>query len=475
MKILSFLLLLVVSLFSFSTYPQQILDDEKSREIDEYIHQEMEERKIPGLALAVIHKGEIIKERGYGLADIQNQVPVKTNTVFELASITKQFTASAIMILHQEGKLNIDDPINQYLEEAPENWKEVSIRHLLTHTSGLPAIGQGFTGFKEMAREDLLKLRRVNLTKDLAYKAAKTDTLRNTPGEKYAYSDVGYFLLGLIVQEASGMHYREFLQKKIFDPAGMDTAYILDQVKIHANEARGYTLRDGELVNLRRIWEFEVPSHYGVFSTIGDLAKWDKALYSNKILSQESKELMWQPMKRNNGMPSPYGFGWTIWQRGDKKIIDHTGITGTQITRFLDDKLTIVVLTNLGKWGQSKVRSWGIGPKIGQMLGSSPYIDKNYTALNGSGILKKQPARKLKDLEGNYEMEKSGDQRKIIFKNGRLFYVNGPSKNEMVVLENGQFLLLGITEEWLMEEKGSNEFQWYLKGQKTGKMRKTEK
>ncbi|WP_300435520.1 serine hydrolase domain-containing protein [Christiangramia sp.] len=469
-------LVLFLSFLAFPSSAQEVLNEAKSAEIDAYVREEMKERQIPGLALAVVQNGKIIKEKGYGLADIQHQVPVETNTVFELASITKQFTASAIMILQQEGKLDVDDKIGLYLDDAPENWNEVSIRHLLTHTSGLPVIGRGFSGYDKMSREDLLKLSRVNFTKELAYTGAKSDTLVQPPGEKYVYSDVAFFLLGVIVQNVSGMPYRDFIQERIFDPVGMSETYILDQVKIHPNEARGYTLRDGELVNIRRIWEYEIPSHYGVFSTVGDLAKWDKALYSEEILTNKSKEQMWQPMMRNNGIPSPYGFGWTIWLREDKKIIDHTGITGTQITRFLNDSLTVIVLTNLGQRGNSNVRSWGLSSKIGDMAGASRiYIDNEYTTLTGAKVLKNQPGKKLKELVGDYKMSGSGAERKIYFENEKLFYKNGDGINQLVALDNDQYLMLGTTDEWLLEKvPGENKLQWRYKGQKSGMMEKTE-
>lgn len=471
-RILALTFLLIAP--NFEAKAQQMMDDALSAEIDAYVQKEMEVRQIPGLALAIVRKGNIIKEKGYGLADIQNQVPVKTNTVFELASITKQFTASAIMILQQEGKLNVDDKISKYLEDSPENWSAVTIRHLLTHTSGLPVIGKGFTGFDAMSREDLLKLSWVNFTKELAYAAAKGDTLDQPPGEKYVYSDVAYFLLGLIIQNASDMHYRDFMRERIFEPAGMDDTYILDQVKIHPNEARGYTLRDGELVNIRRIWKYEVPSHYGIFSTIGDLAKWDKQLYTENILSTESKEQMWKPMIRNNGIPSPYGFGWTIWPRGNKKIIDHTGITGTQITRFLDDDLTVIVLTNLGKRGNSKVNSWGIGPKIGEMVGSNTYIDRQYITLTGASVVKKQPIGKLKKMVGTYIISNTDSEREVHYEDGKLWYKNGDAINELVALNNGQYLMLGTTDEWLLEEVPGDgrKLQWRFKGQRSSMMEK---
>lgn len=417
---------------------QQFFDEKKSSEIDAYVKREMEKRQIPGLALGISYKGKIIKEEGYGLADIQHQVPVKTNTVFELASITKQFTAVAIMLLVQEGKIDLDGEVHNYLPDAPENWRGVTVRHLLTHTSGLPFLGEGFTGFKTMEREKLLEMFGVNFTAEIAYEAAKADTLSFTPCDKHVYSDVGFFLIGLIIQKVCGMPYREFMQQRIFDPVGMDETYILDQVKIHPNEARGYTLKDGELVNIRRIWAYEVPSHYGIFSSVGNLTKWDAVLNTEKILTNESKEEMFQPMVRNNGLPYPYGFGWSVWNRNSKKIIDHTGITGTQITRFIKDSLSVVVLTNLGRrWGGS-INSWGLGPEIANMLGFSPYIDKDYSTLSGAKVVNGKKS-KLKKLEGIYAMTDGGSERRLYLADNKLIYDRGVSESEMVPLDDGRY------------------------------------
>ena len=446
------------------------LDTSTSAAIDRYLAEEMQQRHIPGLALAVCYQGKILKEKGYGVADVQNQVPVTPETVFELASITKQFTASAIMLLVQEGEIKLDDPIHAHLPDAPAGWRGITVRHLLTHTSGLPDMAHGFSGFDDPSFGPI----GVDISAEKAYRAARADTLTFAPGEKYTYSDVGYFLLGLIVQKASGQPYREFMQTRIFDPVGMTHTYMLDQAKIHPHEARGYTLQDGELVNIRRVWNYEVPSHYGVFSTVGDLARWDSVLFTDQLLTPESKAQMWSPMTLNNDRPYPYGFGWKTWTVGNRKIIDHTGITGTEMIRMPDDSLTVIVLTNLGRRGSAEANPWGLAPQIADMLDYSPYLDETYVTLSGAKVVQGNAAA-LKKPTGTYQFQASDEIRKLYIEDGQLFYDRGESRSPLVPLDDGRYLMLGEIDEWILEELPPTpgepaRWQWLLNEQSAGTM-----
>lgn len=462
--------------FSSAVAQKTVLPEKTWQQIDQYIKTEMQRRQIPGLALGIYHKGNIIKAEAYGLADIQNGGLVKPNTVFELASITKQFTASAIMMLVQEGKLSLDDEINAYLPEAVPRWKGIKIKHLLSHSSGLPVIGQGFTGYDSLTKEQLRQMTGMFTSADIAFAMVKTDTLSYQPGDRYMYSDVGYFLLGLIIQKASGMHYREFMQKRIFEPAGLNDTYILDQVTIHPNEARGYGLRDGKLVNIRRIRQWEVPSHYGIFSNLQDLAKWDKMLYTEKLLTNKSKETMWAPTLHNTGNRFPYGFAWNTWTNNGKRIVDHTGITGTQITRFLDDSITVVVLTNLGTGAGSAADSWGLGPQVANIMGLNPFVTEKHVTRTGAKVTKAN-VEKLKALEGSYKV--GNNIRRLYVKNGKLMYERGKNISELVPLSDGKFLLTGTLDEWLVEvlpdeASGPKQLQWYFNGQTNAVMVRTD-
>src|SRR5438477_6351227 len=189
--------------------------------IDDYIKVEMERRHIPGLALAVARNGKIVKVRGYGIANLEHDVPVTPDTVFELASVTKQFTATAIMLLVEEGKVQLDDPVAWHLPRAPQTWKAITVRHLLTHTSGLPGLGSGLKALWGSGP-------RMRYGTAEMFDAATKDELSFPAGERHQYSDVGYILLGMIIEAASGQRYRDFLAERFFRPLGMSATSVID-------------------------------------------------------------------------------------------------------------------------------------------------------------------------------------------------------------------------------------------------------
>jgi CubicO group peptidase (beta-lactamase class C family) len=320
--------------------------------IDDYIKAEMERRHIPGLALAVARDGKLVKARGYGVANVEHEAPVTPDTVFELASITKQFTATAIMLLVEEGKVQLDDPISSYLPDAPEKWKSITGRHLLTHTSGLPGLTDGFKALQSADRYTTANI----------YAAARQDTLSFTAGDRWQYSDVGYFLLGMIIERASGRKYRDVLEQRFFKPLGMTATSVIDVSRVVKHRADNYTLRDGQLVRDWRVWDVELPSHYGVLSTVKDLVTWEAALTAGKVVKPASLAQMWTPVRLNSVVTFPYGFGWGVDERRGHRWISHTGITGTELSRFPDDNVTVVVLTNLGRTlsPTNRVNSWGL-------------------------------------------------------------------------------------------------------------------
>lgn len=332
--------------------------------VDTWLQREMQERRIPGLALAIVHRGEVLRERGYGLASVENDVPATPATRFALASLTKQFTATGIMMLIEDGRVELDAPISNYLTDAPAYWAGVTVRHLLTHTSGLPPMGREFSG--ATGRGGIYNRIRVSTAE--AYAAALADTLHSAPGDRYAYSDVGYFLLGMITERVSGMPWRTFMQQRIFEPLGMHDTFILDPVGVHHDIARGYTLRNDTLIHLHRPWAFEQPSHFGIFSNVRDLVRWDVALYDDTLVGEASRRAMWTPVTLADGSTHPYGFGWEVLRADGRLILRHTGVTGTEIVRLPEDGVTVIVLTNLGQGFGGTARSWGLARAVAGMI-----------------------------------------------------------------------------------------------------------
>lgn len=319
-----FLLLLVSSRVAFADA------------VDDYIKTEMEKSRIPGLSLAVIKDGKILKASGYGSANLETGTPATPETVYKIGSVSKQFIATGIMILLQDGKLRLEDPISMYLEGTPESWKPITIRHLLTHTSGIVREAPGFDPFKIQADAAVIK-------------TAYPLPLRFAPGEKWEYCNVGYFALSEVIHKITGKPWGDFLTERVFKPAGMTTTRTTTTTDLIPHRASGYELTsaNGELKNAEN-WVALRPS--GAFiSTVLDMAKWDAVLDSNTILSEASREQMWTPVKLNDGTTYAYGFGWTLspWQ-GHKQVSHNGALPGFRSVyrRFVDDKLSVVVLTN---------------------------------------------------------------------------------------------------------------------------------
>jgi CubicO group peptidase (beta-lactamase class C family) len=312
--------------------------DNISAEVDRYIKDEMRKQHIPGLSLAVIKAGQIILAKGYGFANVEHQVPVKLETIFQSGSVGKQFTATAVMILVEEGKIKLDESISKYLKNTPKGWQGITVRHLLTHTAGM------------IIYPYQLGLRN-DYTEDELLNHAASIPLTFQPGEKWSYSNLGYFVLGIMISKVTGMFYGDFIQERIFKPLGMNTARVINEADIIPNRAAGYRLEKGELKNQEWVSPtLNSTADGALYLTVLDMAKWDAALYGEKLLKRSSLDQMWTPVKLNDGKTYPYGFGWFMDEVKGHRLIHHGG--GWQgftslIWRYVDDKLTIVVFTNL--------------------------------------------------------------------------------------------------------------------------------
>jgi CubicO group peptidase (beta-lactamase class C family) len=301
---------------------------------DIFIKDEMQRQNIPGLSLAVLKDGKVLKSAGYGVANRDPRTPATPETIYKIASVSKQFIATGIMLLVQEGKVGLNDPARKYLDRAPDEWQAITLRHLLTHTSGLVRDAPGFDQAKVQLDIEVIKT---------AYRTP----LRFTPGDKWEYSNLGYFILAEVIRKVTNRHWAEFLGEKVFKPAGMTMTYTTNTGVNLPTRAVGYSDNNRLLVapNFRALR----PS--GAFlSTVVDLAKWDAALYTDAILTESSRRQMWAPVKLNNGTTHPYGFGWELISFRDRRLVYHSGgLSGfrAQFARFVDDKVTIIVLMNL--------------------------------------------------------------------------------------------------------------------------------
>lgn len=310
--------------------------------LDSYIQHEMQTQQIPGVAFAAIDHGNIVEERAYGLENLETGTPLRSDGVFEIASVTKPFTATAIMLLVQDGKIRLDDPIDTFIDHAPLAWKDITVRELLSHTSGIKSLG-----WVECDGSPLL-----DITTERFFAEVAKLPLEFSPGERAEYSDSGFFLLGMIIEKVSGMRYAEFMQRRVFAPFGMASTSILDRRVIVKNHVAEYTLHGGQLEHDRRVWQHELPSYFGMLSTVDDLSKWMIALTEGRVVRPEILHEMWTATKLKDGKSAevngiPYGLGWFTLNLNGHRVVGHPGFLGSVIFHYVDDDFTVIVLTNL--------------------------------------------------------------------------------------------------------------------------------
>lgn len=308
-----------------------------ARRVDAHIRARMAERRIPGLALAVVRDGETVLVRGYGVADLQSGVPVTGETVFDISSVTKTFTAAALMRLSDSGRVGIDRPVRDYLADVPESWSGMTVRHLLTHTSGLPETDVPTVNGAWLA----------DYTTSRMLEHAFTAPLVARPGASFLYSDLGYFLLGVIIERVTGVRYGEFLRAAFFEPFGMSATTLLDQYAVVPRKADTYFLREGQLVRNRRYVQVELPSAYGVLTSARDFARWESAMARGQVVSAAAMAEMERPARASDGSELGYGFGWVVGAVSGHRAVGHAGGTGTYYLRLPDQRLAVIVLTNL--------------------------------------------------------------------------------------------------------------------------------
>lgn len=291
---------------------------------------------VPGASLLVVHDGKSVVRRSWGMADVEKHVAATPATNYRLASVTKQFTAAAILLLAQDNKLFLSDKASKYLPSLPKSAESITIHQLLTHTSGLVDYEDLMdpTATRQVHDKDVLEL--------LSHK----DSLYFPPGSKYQYSNSGYSLLSLIVETVSGKSFATFLHDRIFTPLGMNnTVAHLDGVDEVSNRAYGYTLKDSVWTRKDQSTTSAVLGDGGIYSSIDDMARWDAAQYDSRLLGEEWRRVAFTPHTPTNVPGTSYGFGWEI--TGD--TIWHSGSTSgfrNVIVRFPARKLTVVILTN---------------------------------------------------------------------------------------------------------------------------------
>ncbi len=313
--------------------------------VDRYLQAEMQRQHIPGIALAVMKNGKPLYVKGYGVATLEQPVAVTPNSGFQLGSIGKQFTAVAVVMLADEGKLSLDDPVSKYLPEVPSSWSKVTLRLMLNHQAG---IAQYTT-----PQRQLLDLSHDYSDAELIALAI-SQPLDFEPGTDVSYSDVGYVLLGFVINRVAGEFYGDFLQRRIFMPLGMNRTRVISDADIVPGRANGYELRDdGSLRNQTPVSPaLNRTADGSLYSTVLDLIKWDGALDGDAILPHAELQRMWSVDAHRNGQRPlyHYGYGWENNHLNGLRVIEYDGNwQGFQavMSRYADRRLTVILLTNL--------------------------------------------------------------------------------------------------------------------------------
>jgi D-alanyl-D-alanine carboxypeptidase len=311
--------------------------------LDRHLRKEMRRLHIPGMAVAVVRDGRIATVRTYGFADLERRLPVTESSIFEIGSVTKQFTAALILKLAEEGRIGLDEKISTYLPGVPESWPDITVRHLLTHTSGIPnyLLVQGL--FEETTRpgvthEAIAKMFFDRLTPEFQ------------PGETWSYSNSGYLLLGNIIERVTGKTYWRNLEERIFQPLGMSSSRSSEPGAAIANRVQGYEWRNGRF-EIRPALHENAYAAGSIVSVPRDMARWVTALSERRLLGADSYTRMWASLQVAGGAAPPfnYGFGWFIDTYHGRRMVSHSGGTpgfSSVVQLFEKDKLAVVVLTN---------------------------------------------------------------------------------------------------------------------------------
>ena len=329
-------------------FAQQKNSSKIKLQVDSLVFAEIKSQRIPGVSIVVLRDGKIDYVKGYGYSNLEHLVPVKVETIFQAGSVGKQFTAFAVMLLVQEGKMSLDDKLIKYFPDAPSGWDSITVRNLLNHTSGFSDYTNNFQYW-------------ANYTEDSLYREFRKRPLLFKAGEKQRYSNMGYATLGIIIGKVAGKFYGNYLKERVFTPLGMTTARIITEEDIVPNRAAGYRLVNDSIKNQEWVSPtINTTADGSMYVTALDMAKWEAGLNEGKLLKKEYYELMWAPTKLNDGTIEQYGFGWSIDSVNGHRILEHNGSwQGFECTikRYPEKKIAVVVFANLKRASTNKISS----------------------------------------------------------------------------------------------------------------------
>jgi CubicO group peptidase (beta-lactamase class C family) len=321
-----------------SAFPQ---DDLPLDSVSRYVSSEMTRGHIPGVSVAVLRGDQVLLARGYGFANLELRVPATDSTIYQSGSLGKQFTAAGVVMLSQRGRLSLDDKIVKWFPEGAGVWDAITVRHLLTHTSGIAEYTDSTFDYRK------------DYTEDQLVRFAASRPLDFSPGERWSYSNTGYMLLGVLLHRLTGRFYGEVLNQLLFRPLGMRTTRVISEADLVPNRSDGYQLVNGQIKN--QDWvspTLNTTADGALYFTVNDLVKWAVGLNHREIPDAGVLEAAWTPVTLTGGGRFPYGFGWDLTEQRGHHRIGHTGAWQgfqTAIYRYPEYDLTIIVLANLAQ------------------------------------------------------------------------------------------------------------------------------
>jgi len=325
-------------IFFLVLFTSVCVNAQEQDEIDRFISKQIKDQKITALTIGIIENGKIVKEKGYGFANMEHKIPASKNTVYKLGSLSKQMVAAGIMTLIQAGKINLTDTITQFFKDAPPTWSKITIRHLLNHTSGLERESPGFQPM--LIQPD-----------SVVIKASYKDTLVFATGTKWQYCNLGYFMLADIIRKVSGKSFTQFMKEEIFFKYGLTVTQATSGTVIIPDRADGYLLAGKD--SLVNAIDFIALRPSGAFlSSITDMLKWEMMIQDDKLLSKENWKKMWiDTVKTDATNPKAeyYGYGWRVTTYKNRPLVYHGGsLPGFRSVyyRFPTDKTAFIILTN---------------------------------------------------------------------------------------------------------------------------------
>lgn len=391
----------------------------------------------PGCALAVIKDGQITYKRGYGMANLDHGIPISSVSVFNIASVSKQFTAVSIALLANQGKLSLEDDIRKYVPELPRYQSPITIRNLIYQTSGIREYSHLMQAagirFQDARDEDVFNI--LTRQKELNFK----------PGEEYLYSNSSYFLLGQIVKSASGKSLREFAEENIFKPLGMvNTGFHADGTGVMKNRATGYSSREGGPFSVEVVKSYHVGDG-GLFTTVDDLFLWDQNFYADKLrVGTQLIQQLLTPGTLNNGRKTDYAFGIDVETYKGLRVFGHDGVYSgfnAAMIRFPEQKFSVICLCNL-----MSIQSRGLARRVADIYLAGEFkqdLESGSKVALPEPKVVQVPEKELAAVAGSYFDSANNNFRRLYVKNGKLIYSRGTSESELAPLGNNRFLMLG--------------------------------